>query len=77
MNSYALFNFAVTRDFEVDGKPQQRVYQLSIQPGAPWSEIYTVLDELKSEFQVLEEQAKTAEKEKKDSEPAIDPEIVA
>ena len=56
MNQAVLFNFALQRD--------QRVYQLSLQPGAPWEEIYGVLDEFKLEMQKLEEETKKLEAQK-------------
>lgn len=79
MESYALFNFAVRREFEVEGKKHQRVYQLELQPGSPWDEIADVLDEFKVEMALLKEQAKSkedAEKAAANAEP-IEPEIVA
>ncbi len=61
MNSYTLFKFAVSRNFEFEGTKQQRVYQFELQPGSPWEEIEGVLGEFKEEFLKLRDQAKEKE----------------
>lgn len=71
MNQAVLFNFAVTRE---DKDKNVRVYQLTIQPGAPWEELYDALAEFEREIKALEVKAK-AEEEAKKAEP-IEPEVV-
>ena len=81
MDAYSLFKFAVKRESEVDGNKVVRVYQFEIQPGSPWSEVESALDELKSKFGELQRQAEEQEKIKKDSASAgsdpIEPEIIS
>lgn len=54
-----LFHFAYRKN--------ERVYQIILQPGAPWTEIAEVLEDFKVEFQKLEQQAKEAEKNKQEA----------
>ena len=61
MDSYSLFKFAVRREFEVEGQKGQRIYQFELQPGSPWEEIMSSLDELKLGMLKLEEEAKAKE----------------
>jgi hypothetical protein len=60
MESYSLFKFAVKREFSVEGQEQKslRLYQFELQPGSPWDEIQSALDEFKSEMLALQDQAK-------------------
>jgi len=67
MNSWTMYNFAVTRDFEANEQKLQRVYQFSLQPGAPWEEIEGVLEEFKSEMVKLKDQAAAQEAAKKET----------
>ncbi len=76
MDSCHLFNFALKRDYEFEGKPLMRIYQLSLQPGSPWDEILGVLEEYKKEFELLKAQAEALEASKKAAEKPVDAEIV-
>lgn len=61
MDSYALFKFAVRKDFDNQGTPQQRLYQFEISPGSPYEEILASLDEFKVAFLDLQEKGKAEE----------------
>ena len=74
MDSFALFHFAI--------KKNDRVYQVVLQPGAPWDEINQVMDDFKAEFAALklkaDEEAAKKPEESAVVEPAVlDPEIVS
>lgn len=60
MDNKVLIDQAVLFHFAC--KKNDRVYQIILQPGAPWAEITEVLEDFKLEFQKLEQQALEAEK---------------
>ena len=69
MNQWHMFNFAIEK-----GENKERPYILQLQPGSNWEEIYAVLDEFKSQFQQMQEQALKLEEEKKakEAEPKVE-----
>src|SRR5258708_36643134 len=56
MNQHVMFHFSLVKN--------ERVYQLIIQPGAPWQEIEEVMEEFGKEFLRLKKEAQ--EKEESD-----------
>lgn len=44
----------------------ERNYQLMIQPGSPFEDIYAVLDELKESFQKIQEEQQEKERQAKE-----------
>lgn len=49
MNQFILMHFTLAKN--------NRFFQLSIQPGAPWEDIQAVLDDFKQEMNDLQQQA--------------------
>lgn len=76
MNSWTMYNFAAVRDFEANDQKNQRVYQFSLQPGAPWDEIEGVLEEFKTEMKRLKEIAEANDAAKKEAQ-ILNAEIVS
>jgi hypothetical protein len=64
MQQAVCFHFGITKN--------ERVYQIIVQPGSPWEDIQEVINEFKSEFTSLEQQALKAEQEKNKDKENID-----
>lgn len=53
MNQHVLFQFSIVKN--------ERLFQVILQPGAPWDDIEGVIDEFKSEFNRLKLEAQEKE----------------
>lgn len=65
MNQYVLFNFSLVKN--------DRIFQFSVQPGAPWEDVEAILDEFKVNVIRLKEEAIAKEAEKNSSSAAPEP----
>ncbi len=70
MNQWATYNFALQKE--------NRLYVFQLLPGAPWEEVYGVLDEFRANFQALQADAKRLEEEKNKAAeaPLVEAEVV-
>jgi hypothetical protein len=57
MDQFVLFHFAI--------KKNERFYQFSVQPGTPWEDVESALDEIKANIITLKEETIKQEAEKK------------
>jgi hypothetical protein len=63
MNQAVFFHFAIQK--------QERIYQFIVQPGSPWEEVESVLEDFKKDFNELREKLAAEEAAKKESQPAV------
>lgn len=68
MNQFALFHFTITKN--------DRLFQVLIQPGTPWEDLESVLDEFKEKFsEIKKDQLEKAEAEKAGSSEEVKAEL--